>query len=245
MLLFAPGALQTGAMTSDVKHAARGTHPEDPPAGAFSAWLHRIRRAQVKDGAMDVPCGDCTACCRSSYFIHVGPEETRTLTRIPPELQFPAPGKPEGTVLLGYDENGCCPMLVDAKCSIYAHRPQACRSYDCRIYPAAGIAPGDVDKEQLNERAVSWRFSYPGRRDRDKHEALKAAVVFLSDHPECFAADVTDSATQLALLAIRTYDVFLEHIKTGRQPPADEVVSAVLQATDAFEAKRRGPENRP
>ena len=52
---------------------------------------------------------------------------------------------PKGNMLLGYDENGHCPMLIDDKCSIYEHRPITCRSYDCRIFPAAGIVAGDDD----------------------------------------------------------------------------------------------------
>lgn len=90
-----------------------------------------------------MPCGDCTACCTSSQFIHIAPDETETLGHIPDELLFDAPGFPAGHVVLGYDENGHCPMLVDGACSIYAHRPRTCRTYDCRIFPATGIDLGD------------------------------------------------------------------------------------------------------
>ena len=37
----------------------------------------------------DVPCNGCTACCRSSQFVHVGPDEADTLAHIPAELLFP------------------------------------------------------------------------------------------------------------------------------------------------------------
>ena len=116
------------------------TEQQDLPAGRFSSWLRRTRSAQLEENGVDVPCGECNACCKSSYFIHIRPEETQTLSRIPGELLFAAPGLPEGNVLLGYDENGHCPMLIDEKCSIYEHRPLTCRTYDCRIFPAAGIA---------------------------------------------------------------------------------------------------------
>ena len=86
---------------------------QDLPAGGFSTWLRRTRDAQVDDTGADVPCGECIACCRSSYFIHVAPEEIQTLARIPGELLFPAAGLPKGNVVMGYDENGCCPMLRD------------------------------------------------------------------------------------------------------------------------------------
>ena len=73
-------------------------------------------------------------------FIHIQPEETQTLQRIPRALLFPAPGLPKGHVLMGYCDKGQCPMLVDNQCSIYEHRPQTCRDYDCRVFAATGIS---------------------------------------------------------------------------------------------------------
>src|ERR1044072_724626 len=84
----------------------------------------------------DVPCGDCSACCTSSQFVPIGPDETDTLAHIPAELLFPAPGRDKGVVLRPYDERAHCRMLVDGRCSIYEHRPRTCRTYDCRIFAA-------------------------------------------------------------------------------------------------------------
>ena len=83
------------------------------PTEGFSAWLDRTRLAQKGDAGADVPCGNCKACCTSGYFIHIGPEETATLARIPKQLVFRAPGLPKGHVLMGYDESGRCPMFVE------------------------------------------------------------------------------------------------------------------------------------
>jgi Fe-S-cluster containining protein len=110
-------------------------------AGAFSAWLAGMRAALDGEADAVVPCAGCTACCTASQFVHIGPDETVTLAHIPPELLFPAPRLPRGHMVLGYDERGHCPMLVDGCCSIYEHRPRACRTYDCRIVPAAGVEP--------------------------------------------------------------------------------------------------------
>jgi Fe-S-cluster containining protein len=30
-------------------------------------------------------------------------------------------------------------MLIDNRCSIYPHRPRTCGTYDCRVFPAAGL----------------------------------------------------------------------------------------------------------
>src|SRR5689334_12051664 len=108
--------------------------------------------ALAGEGASDVPCGACTACCTASQFVHIGPDEADALAHIPAELLFPAPGLPRGHVLLGYDEHGRCPMLVDDGCSIYAHRPQTCRTYDCRVLPAAGVA-ADEDQPGVARQA--------------------------------------------------------------------------------------------
>ncbi len=83
-----------------------------------------MQRALRGDGGTDVPCGTCTACCTSSQFVHIEPDETDTLAHIPADVLFPAPLAPRGHVLLGYDERGHCPMLVDNACSIYEHRPR-------------------------------------------------------------------------------------------------------------------------
>ena len=138
------------------------TQPEDEPteeasealnAGAFSTWLDEIAAAIAGTTSSDVPCGTCTGCCTSSQFIHIGPDETDALAHIPAALLFPAPRMPRGHVLMGYDRRGHCPMLVDDACSIYAHRPRTCRTYDCRVFTAAGIAPDD-DKPVIAERVA-------------------------------------------------------------------------------------------
>jgi uncharacterized protein len=209
------------------------------PAGCFSSWLRRTRLALIKGNEAVVNCGECKACCTSSYFIHIKPEETRTLSCINKKLLFPAPGQPKGNVLLGYDKNGCCPMMMDNKCSIYDNRPLTCRSYDCRIFTAAGIAAGDDDKTLITQRVRQWKFSYPAWRDRDQHSAVQAAAKFLQEHAECFPGGaVPGSPSQLAILAIKVYKVFLDEPgKTGCLSSNIEVAKAIMEANEKFEAR--------
>ncbi len=182
--------------------------PHDLAVGGFSSWLRMTRSAQADGGAAHVPCGECRACCSSSYFVHIAPHETQTLARIPAELLFPAPDLPKGTVVMGYDEHGRCPMLRDQGCSIYEHRPLTCRSYDCRVYAAAKIA---ADRAAITEQARRWRFSHPASDDRDRHAAVAAAARFLQGHGECFPGGAApDRPAQMALLAIRVHELFLE-----------------------------------
>lgn len=163
-------------------------------AGAFSAWLTGMAAALDGEAESDVPCDGCTACCRAGQFVLVEPDETAALARIPSALLFPAPRMAAGHRLLGYDERGRCPMLVDDACSIYDDRPRACRTYDCRVFAAAGVEPDEPAKVDVRRRAVRWRFDHPTEQDRLDHEAVRAA-----------AAAVTDAATatEVAVRAVR------------------------------------------
>jgi len=168
-------------------------------AGDFTTWLRAMLAALRGDGESDVPCGSCTACCRSAQFVHIGPDEKDTLAHIPSQLLFAAPGLPRGHLVMGYDERGCCPMLRDEGCSIYAHRPQACRVYDCRVFAATGVIP---DQPLVADRVEQWVF----RAGDDERRAVRAAASFLADHPELLPTDAP--AAQRALAAIKVHDLF-------------------------------------
>jgi hypothetical protein len=189
----------------------------DLPAGGFTAWMTEMQSALRGERSADVPCDGCTACCTSSQFIEIGPDETDTLAHIPAELLFPAPQRPPGHLVLGYDEHGHCPMLVDDTCSIYEHRPTTCRTYDCRVFPAAGVGiddgdagDGDAGKVRIAQRVRRWRFSFPTDADRRQHEAVRAAATFLREHADVLPDRVVPTnATGLAVLAVELHDAFL------------------------------------
>lgn len=194
------------------------------PAGAFSSWLRQTREAQLTPMDVDVACGDCTACCTSSYFIHVRAEEADTLAHIPKELLFPAPGLAKGNMVLGFDENGHCPMLVENRCSIYENRPQTCRTYDCRLFAAVGIDAGDDDKVLINLQAQRWAFEYPSLRDHAEQQAVKSAMAFLQKNAKLFPENfVPANPTLLALLALKVYHVFLSSGQSDEQRAADVI----------------------
>ena len=196
-------------------------------AGDFSTWLSDMRKALETGCGIDVPCGDCDACCSSSLFIHVGKDEKNALRHIPEELLFKAPGLPEGTRLMGYDARGRCPMLTDKGCTIYTHRPVTCRTFDCRVFAATGVTFNDANGTRIAERAARWRFSYTSDNDRDEHTALKKAADFLRDHARLFPEGfIPRNGTQLAVLAVR---VSILYRRKERNISADDLVQAVIK----------------
>lgn len=62
-------------------------------------------------------------------------------------------------------------MLSDGRCSVYEHRPRACRTYDCRVFTAADVEP---DQPAIAHRSQQWRFSYSEPRDHAFHEAIRS-----------------------------------------------------------------------
>jgi len=169
--------------------------------------------------------------------VHIGPDETDTLAQIPAKLLFPAPGLPRGHVLLGYDDRGHCPMLVDGRCSIYEQRPRTCRTYDCRVFPATAVSADD-DKIFIVRQSRRWAFRFPTDTDRLEHEAVRAAATFLGERREELPARVRPAnATQLAVLALEVHPVFLaQGDPPGRamliEPTLGAVITAVTRSGD-------------
>jgi Fe-S-cluster containining protein len=205
-------------------------------AGSFSSWLHQTLHST--DG-VDVPCGECVACCKSSYFIHITPDETLTIKHIPAELLFPAPGWPKGNLLMGHYDNGHCPMIVDDRCSIYDYRSRTCRNYDCRIFTAAGISAGSDEKKSINQQVCCWKFSYPEAVDRAEHQAVLDAAAFLQEHAGSFPQGVIPrNPTQIAILAIRISHIFLKSndgsSENGKRISDSEIIESIMKVVQSF-----------
>jgi Fe-S-cluster containining protein len=201
------------------------------PAGNFFEWLRSTEASlQAKTGGADVPCGACTACCRSSMFVHIGPEEKQTIGRIPRALLFPAPGWPEGHLLMGYDDQGRCPMLAGDRCSIYEDRPRICREYDCRVFAATGIRVDPQTQADIARRVQEWVFDYENEASRQEHARLEAAAVFLEKNRGLFPpGSLPDQPGQLAALAIRIHTMFAGMVsQSGTAPPSSDIVHAII-----------------
>jgi len=156
---------------------------EQVNAGPFSAWLELTRAALQGGEPVDVPCGSCTACCTSGFYIAVNKQETATLDMIPDEFFFEIPGAEE-FVFIGFDQQGHCPLLEEGRCSIYQDRPIACRTFDCRIYTATGIRPEKDSSSPISRRIGSWIFEYPTKEDHIQQWILKTAALILTSRLE-------------------------------------------------------------
>jgi Fe-S-cluster containining protein len=203
-------------------------------AGAFSAWLRAMRAALAGSAGMDVACGECRGCCTSSYFIKVRAHEKEALEHIGAGQLRPVPGATNGNMLMGFDEQGHCFMFANGNCTIYAHRPETCRTYDCRVFAAAGMNAGE-GKLVINERISRWLFEYPSDRDRDEHRAVTAAASFLRQHPVRFPGGrVPSRPSEIAVLAVKCYEVFM-----GSARPDAEMAAALVDACRRFDEERR------
>ncbi|MGA2047257.1 MAG: hypothetical protein ABSG96_06170 [Terracidiphilus sp.] len=133
------------------------------------------------------------------------------MQRIPCALLFPAPGLPKGHVLMGYNDSGECPMLVNGECSIYEDRPQTCRAYDCRVFAATGIAVDRETQPEIARRVNEWVFNYESEESRWEHRVVEQAARFLSENRDLFPhGSLPNYPVQLAAVAIQIYKLFNE-----------------------------------
>jgi hypothetical protein len=182
---------------------------------------------------MDVACGDCAGCCTSSYVIKVRPHETRALAAIDAKFLSDSPGGAPARQM-GYLDNGHCPMYSARGCSIYPDRPETCRTYDCRVFTAAGMPAGGADKSVINERVARWRFEFPTEHDRREQRAVQSAADFLRQHPVRFpGGHVPSRASEIAVLAVKTYEVFMHG-----EPEHRAAAAAIVNAALAFDGVR-------
>jgi uncharacterized protein len=211
------------------------TEPVHVDAGSFGAWLHRFRESLRSDVGTDVPCGDCVGCCVSSYFIPVRPKDTQALDAIPAKWLVGSPNQP-GHFMMGYLEDGTCPMLSAGKCTIYEHRPQTCRDYDCRVFAAAGLDAGGPDKHVINKRVREWRFTFESDADRAAHRAIQVAAAFIRSKRDSFPGGRAPTApTGVAVLAAKTYKVFLRDDVDCESD--EETAMRIVKASGEFDAE--------
>jgi len=207
-------------------------------AGVFGDWLREAEAMLRGTGGADVPCGSCVGCCVSSYYIWLRPEDRVAYDEVPEEFLLRGRDQPAGHHLMGYRDDGRCPMLTASGCRIYADRPQTCRDYDCRIFAAAGIEAGGDEKRVINERVRAWRFRYADESDHAAQAAIAAAAAFIRGNPAAFAGNAPTAPTGIAVLALKAHRVFLDPGVESCDPAT--VAQAVIEASRAFDVNKGG-----
>jgi len=147
---------------------------------------------------------------------------------------------PDGHFVMGYNEHGHCPMLQDNRCTIYNARPQTCRAYDCRIFTASDMPPGETDKAPVSERTARWAFDYKTTADRNEQQNIARAAHWLvteRDNPESRLPTqfIPSNSTQLAVLAIELRELFTEELsalKYAGKAHADACVALSVSTTN-------------
>lgn len=199
------------------------------PGGEFSRWLYSYLRAQTQaEPSGDVPCGECNACCKASYFIPIDSAEQETLALIPAAHLTRARPANDNEPQWALDQTcaGQCPMLVEEACSIYAHRPRTCRRYDCRVFVAAGVGLGSGPRAAVNDRVWQWRFDYPSERDVATQSAVLSAVAFLQRCANLIDPAPTDTA-ELAKTAVLVHELFLD--PRALSEPDEKLAAAISE----------------
>jgi hypothetical protein len=90
-------------------------------------------------------------------------------------------------------------------------------------------------KSMINERIATWRFDYEDDQARREHEAVSAAAWYLRQHPVRFPnGHVPSRASDIAVLAVKSYQVFMEPV-----PDDAAVGAAIVAACREFEVAAR------
>lgn len=153
-------------------------------------------------------------------LVHIAPDETQALQRIPRALLIPSPGRAKGHMLMAHNDKGHCPMLVEDQCTVYPHRPQTCRIYDCRIFAATGIAVDAKTQPDIAQRVKQWVFTYDSDKSRIQHATVKTAATFLQKNRHLFPlGSLPTQLAHLAALALRVYKVF-----SGARAKSDDLI---------------------
>jgi hypothetical protein len=117
-------------------------------------WRHL--KKGVERGEIAIPCGGCSACCRSGAPIF----------------------EDDGTEVPLRDDGSCIHLQSDGKCERYDTRPEQCRLYTCTLFSIAGVT---TDSSVVNEALAQWEWDLSSPADRDFAEAARVKEGVLSE----------------------------------------------------------------
>lgn len=103
-------------------------------------WRYLIKA--TKAGSVDIPCGGCSACCRSGVPIY---EDNGS----------EVPKRPDGT---------CVHLTAAGLCDRHATRPDQCRMFTCTTMSIGLVV---TDNPVMNEAIQQWEWDLSRKIDRD------------------------------------------------------------------------------
>jgi Fe-S-cluster containining protein len=115
-----------------------------------------------------VPCGSCTACCRTQW-VFLDPDSGDvpalydTVDVIDPKSGAPVKA-------LAHKPSGECVYLGSTGCTIHDRAPAMCRAFDCRAYYLAMMSkPRTVRKREIRDQYSAKELFEIGRDLQRKH----------------------------------------------------------------------------
>ena len=115
----------------------------------------------LKKGLNGVPCNGCRMCC---YHPRIEVEPQDDVRHLDIETHE------DGGQTLRRREDGSCVHLGPEGCTVYAHRPRGCQTYDCRLFSLLSIVETAVP-------VPHWTFSARTREEKAVLFALHMKVV--------------------------------------------------------------------
>ena len=94
-------------------------------------------------------------------------------------------------------------MFGESGCSIYQDRPQACRTYDCRVFAATDVDVGADGHVEIAARVQQWQFEMD-REGETALTAVRAAAEYVSANASTLGLEYSATARALAAIEIAT-----------------------------------------
>ena len=144
-----------------------------PERSALSSGLNLLHPSPMKSSLTDTLCTRCGLCCDGSLFADVelaGRDEAAALEVMGLEIEE---DEADGALLLQP-----CAALQGKRCGIYAHRPECCRTFECRLLQdvrrgAVGVARASELIAEALKQVGQVRKLATGLGQRDGRLPLK------------------------------------------------------------------------
>jgi hypothetical protein len=160
-----------------------------------------VTQPQLREGVLEsILCTQCGLCCDGSLFADVELTGRREATR----LELAGLDIEDDSLLIEP-----CRALDGKRCSMYAHRPKCCRTFECRLLQR--VRRGEISipaaKQQINialkqvQRIKNLLTQFPASQETlSLKERCVEAISSAAEH--------SSSATKLET-AIASFDVFI------------------------------------